>query len=297
MKEIAIIGPTASGKSALALQLAENFHANILSIDSLSIYKEIDIVSAKPNKEELKRVKHFGIDILYPNEHFSVARFIDIYKEAKEESLKEKKNLILVGGSSFYLKSLLDGISPMPHISQEIIYKVQNLIKKRQGYTFLQNIDPITAQKLNSTDTYRVQKALEIYFATNTPPSRYFQLHPPKRIASIPIFEIVIQRDLLRQRIFERTKKMVEAGLINEIAYLEKRYTRQPHPMKAIGIKETLDYLDGKIRSIQELIEKISIHTAQLAKRQITFNKTQFKQKTSLLPSELKEEVAKELAD
>jgi len=125
IRQLAIIGPTASGKSNLAIQTALKMNAHILSVDSLSIYKEINIVSAKPSKEELDSVKHFGIDILNPNEYFSVDTFIDIYNEVISACQKDKKNLIIVGGTSFYLKSLLQGLSILPNITKKISDAVQ----------------------------------------------------------------------------------------------------------------------------------------------------------------------------
>jgi len=297
MKELAIIGPTASGKSALAIALARKHDAYILSIDSLSIYKEIDIVSAKPSPEELASVRHFGIDILYPDEYFNVARFLELYQEAKEQARRDAKHLILVGGSSFYLKMLLHGISPMPAVSEEIREQARSLTARGEGYAFLERIDPAFAAKIPPTDRYRIQRALEIHFATGLAPSRYFVLHPPSKIASMPIFEIAVDRAKLRQRIKERTQKMLAMGLIDEVAYLERRYTRAPHPMKAIGIKETLAFLDGKIKTEEELCEAITTHTAQLAKRQMTFNKTQFSQKIAMDLGRLQERIEKELAD
>lgn len=295
MKEIAIIGPTASGKSDLAIEIAKRCNANILSLDSLSIYKEIDIVSAKPSKEELREVKHFGIDEIYPDEHFSVDTFIDIYKKAKEITKKEGKNLIIVGGTSFYLKTLIEGISKLPKISKESKYKVKELLTDlKKAYHFLEKIDPDLAKKISENDRYRIEKALLIYFETNTPPTKYF-LENPKTpiIKNLPIYEILVDRDELKEKILKRTKKMIDLGLIDEIAYLEKKYGRDLNPMKAIGIKETLDYLDGKI-DIDKLIEKITTDTYHLAKRQITFNKTQFKEKIADTKEKLKEKILKD---
>ena len=298
MKEIAIIGPTASGKSNLALEIATKHNANILSLDSLSIYKEIDIVSAKPSKKELALVPHYGIDVIYPDEHFSVERFIHIYKEAKRATEKAGKNLIIVGGSSFYLKALIDGISPLPKIDKEISRRVKKLMHSLQdAYNYLKDKDPLLAQRISPQDKYRIEKALLIIFATNLPPTKYFHMHPPQKITSCKIFAIEIAKEDLIERIKRRTKKMIDLGLIDEICYLEKKYTRSPAPMKAIGIKETLDYLDGKIASIDELASMISKHTAQLAKRQRTFNKTQFPNKVLLPIKELKDVITQELAD
>ena len=160
----ALIGPTASGKSDLAIKLAQKLNYEILSLDSLSIYKEIDIASAKPSYEELKKVKHYGINEIYPDEKFDVTKFIEIYKKIPH------KNIIIVGGTSFYLKAMIDGISQMPEISDEIKKEAKKL-----NYEFLKKIDPDFASKISPNDTYRIQKGLQIYLATSTPPSLYFK--------------------------------------------------------------------------------------------------------------------------
>ena len=274
---IALIGPTASGKSDLAIKFALKYGYEILSLDSLSIYKEVDIASAKPSKEELSLVKHYGVDEIYPNEKFDVMKFIEIY-----EKIKDKK-IIIVGGTSFYLKAMLSGISPMPKISDEIKKEIL-----KYDYKFLEKIDSEYASKIKAQDSYRIQKGLEIYFATNTPPSQYFKLNPPKPIIeNCKIYEIAVDRSVLRERIKIRTKKMFELGLIDEVAYLESKYRNRTLPvLKAIGVKEVLDYFNGGYDK-DTLKEKIITNTARLAKRQQTFNKTQFKDKISLPLKEL----------
>jgi tRNA dimethylallyltransferase len=281
----AIIGPTASGKSDLAINLALKLGYEILSLDSLSIYKEIDIASAKPSPEELSLVKHYGIDEIYPNEKFDVAKFIEIYRQIPH------KKLIIVGGTGFYLKAMTDGISQMPEITEEIKKEA-----KKRDYKFLKSIDKNYAEKISPNDTYRIQKGIEIFLASNTPPSDYFRLNPPKPvIKNIPVFEIDVNRELLRERIRKRTGKMFKNGLIDEVAYLEKKYLDRRLPaLKAIGIKEVLDYFNG-IYTYNELKEKIIINTARLAKRQQTFNKTQFKQKISAPLDKLEEIILKEI--
>jgi len=275
----ALIGPTASGKSNLAIKLAKKLNYEILSLDSLSIYKEIDIASAKPSKEELKSIKHYGIDEIYPNEKFDVIKFIEIYKKIKH------KNIIIVGGSSFYLKAMINGISPMPKIEEKIKKEA-----KKKDYNFLKKIDKVYASKISSNDTYRIQKGIEIYLATNIPPTLYFKQNPPKPIIkNIPIFEIQIDRKTLKERIKKRTQKMFEIGLIDEVAFLEKKYKDRRLPaLKAIGIKEVLDYFNGKF-TLNELKEKIITNTSRLAKRQQTFNKTQFPNKISAPIDKLEE--------
>jgi len=281
----AIIGPTASGKSDLAIKLALKLNYKILSLDSLSIYKEIDIASAKPSKEELSKVKHYGINEIYPNEKFDVVRFIEIYKKIPH------KNIIIVGGTGFYLKAMIEGISPMPEINEEIKKEAS-----KKDYDFLKKTDPNFASKISPNDTYRIQKGLEIYFATNLPPSQYFKNNPPKPVLSdIPIFEIAVDRNILRERIKKRTEKMFKSGLIDEVAYLEKKYEDRRLPsLKAIGIKEVLDYFNGKY-NLQTLKEKIITNTARLAKRQQTFNKTQFKNKISAPLEELEKTILQQI--
>jgi len=277
MKQLAIIGPTASGKSDLAIKIALKTDAYILSIDSLSIYKEIDIVSAKPSKEELETVKHFGVDVLNPDEHFSVDIFIELYKEVVEVCKKDSKNLVIVGGTSFYLKSLMQGLSPLPKITTEVQHEVQeNLKELDSAYSLLLELDEVYMSKIDKNDSYRIEKALLIYRASKLTPTEWFKQNPPKAlIEEISVFNIEVSRDTIRERIAKRSNKMLEMGLIDEVAYLEHKYTRLPHCMKSIGIVEVLEFFDSKI-SKKQMIELISIHTAQLAKRQQTFNKTQF---------------------
>ncbi len=296
MKEIVILGQTASGKSALAIDLAQKFDANILSLDSLAIYKGTDIVSAKPNMHERKGIKHFGIDILEIDNYFSAATFFDLYKEAKEQSIKEDKHLIIVGGTSFYLKSMMEGLSPKVNLSKENKEKLQEiLLDLKSAYEKITKTDPAYASKISSKDSYRIQKWFEIYLEKQIDTSTYFQKYNPKPlIKDIKIFDIAIERTVLSKRIETRTTDMIKEGLIDEIFQLEKRYTRKPNPMKAIGIKETLDFLDGKL-SIKKLHEQISIHTMQLAKRQETFNNSQFTDKTKELSSSLINTISKYL--
>jgi len=277
MKEIAILGPTASGKTALSLELANIYDSIILSLDSLSLYKEIDIASAKPTKKERGGIFHFGIDEVYINEDFSSKLFFELYAKAKKKAKQEDKNLIIVGGTSFYLKSLIDGLSPKPTINKEIKDKIKQ-ISLENAYELIKKNDKEYANKISSNDKYRIEKWLEIYLTTNTPLTLYFQSLPKTSIAKdIKIFEIEIDRKALKQKISLRTNNMIKAGLIDEVLYLEKKYTRAPKAMNSIGIKETLEYLDGFL-DLEELQTKITNKTAQLAKRQSTFNKSQFSQ-------------------
>jgi len=277
--QFAIIGPTASGKSDLAIKLAKNINAYILSIDSLSIYKEIDIISAKPQYAELQAVKHFGIDLLSPDDYFSADIFINLYNEVISTCRDENKNLIIVGGTSFYLKSLMQGLSKLPNITNEISLHVEQRIKNNldECYELLNKIDAEYMKNISQNDSYRIEKAMLIHEASGVTPTQWFKLHPAKPIIeNLQVFNIDVDRDILRERISKRTKKMIDMGAINEVCLLEQKYSRLPHSMSSIGIVEILEYLDDKVTK-QQMIENISIHTAQLAKRQQTFNRTQFK--------------------
>ena len=277
-KQLALIGPTASGKTSLSIKIAQQMNAYILSLDSLSIYKEIDIVSAKPTLEERAGIVHYGIDYLYPNESFDVTTFIKLYHEVHAQCLEDGKNLVIVGGTSFYLKMLIEGISELPTISAETKEKANSYLQDIQKtYDWLYSKDENYMSNIASNDPYRIEKALYIYLETGLTPTQYFKKFPPKPTVTqtLPIYQIVIDRERLRERIALRTSLMINDGLIDEICMLEKKYTRAPNCMKSIGIKETLAYLDG-IYDKKMLIEKITTNTARLAKRQTTFNNSQF---------------------
>ena len=287
MKEIAIIGSTASGKTALSLEIANKTNSIILSLDSLCVYKEIEIASAKPTLEERGNIIHFGIDEVYPNEEFDVIKFIELYKKAKDYAIKNEKNLIIVGGTGFYLKALIDGLS------KGIDSKIKLDIPQNEAYDLLYEIDKEYMQKIEKNDRYRIEKAYAIYKQTGLSPTSYFEKNPKIAIAKdLKIFEILWDKEELKNRISLRTKIMVNSGLIDEVIFLEKKYTREPNCMASIGITETLEYLDGKLTK-QELEEKISANTAKLAKRQNTFNKGQFLDKTSNIIENLNSDIIK----
>ena len=287
MKEIAIIGSTASGKTALSLDLANKTNSIILSLDSLCVYKDIEIASAKPTLEERGEIIHFGIDEVYPNEEFDVIKFIELYKKSKDYALKNDKNLIIVGGTGFYLKALIDGLS------QGVDSKIRLDISSSEAYDILYSLDKDYMQKIERNDRYRIEKAYAIYKQTGLTPTSYFKKNQKIPLAKdLKIFEILWDKEELKNRISQRTKIMVNSGLIDEVIFLERKYTRAPNCMASIGIIETLEYLDGKLTR-QELEEKISLNTAKLAKRQNTFNRGQFLNKTSNIIENLNSDIIK----
>ncbi|MFY4821097.1 tRNA (adenosine(37)-N6)-dimethylallyltransferase MiaA, partial [Aliarcobacter butzleri] len=234
MKEIAIIGSTASGKTALSLEIASKTNSIILSLDSLCVYKEIDIVSAKPTLEERGEILHFGIDEVYPNVEFDVVCFMELYKKAKEYALKNDKNLIIVGGTGFYLKALIDGLS------LGIETKIKLDISVAEAYDLLYSLDEMYMKKIEKNDKYRVEKAYAIYKQTGLTPTLYFEKNPKIPLAKdLKIFEILWEKEELKKRVASRTNTMIKSGLIDEIIYLERKYTRAPNCMSSIGIVET----------------------------------------------------------
>lgn len=278
-KIFAIVGATCSGKSALALQLAPLLNAFIFSLDSLCIYKDINIASAKPLESELKMVRHFAIDILSPDEHVSAYIFLQLLHDSILECKNFQKNLLIIGGSSFYLKAIMQGLSPMPntslHDNKDFISIMQQPLQTQ--YNLLMNIDSIYAQKISMNDSYRIQKALEIFFQTSLPPTQFFIQNPPIPFnMPIYLYNIVIEKKLLHENIAKRTSQMIANGIMEEAERLLKDYGDTIQPFKSIGPKECLMVLKHKM-SLHDLEENITTHTRQLAKRQNTFNRTQFK--------------------
>jgi len=290
MKEIAIIGSTASGKTGLSLDIAAKTNSIILSLDSLSVYKEIDIASAKPTKEERGDIIHFGIDEVFPNESFDVIEFFSCYKKAKKYAKENNKNLIIVGGTGFYLKALIEGLSTGVEKSVKLDISVQD------AYELLYSLDKEYMEKIAQNDKYRIEKAYSIYKQSKQTPSVYFENNPKVPLAKdLKIFEILWEKEILRERINLRTSQMMTDKVIDEVIFLEKKYSRAPNCMSSIGIIETLEYLDGKLTK-KELEDKIAQNTAKLAKRQNTFNKGQFKDKTSNIIENLNSDIIKYLS-
>lgn len=291
---IAILGGSGSGKSALGLELANKLDCEIFSLDSLAIYQDFNIVSAKPTPLECRNIFHYGIDVLKPDEKNNAMLFKHLLLDAiKQTTQKNKNTLLIIGGSSFYLKSILEGLSPspplLPNQAQAIAQQIQSL---PDPYAFLLKIDP--HYHIHPHDTYRLNKALMIYFSTQIPPSRFFATHP-KESFPYPIekYAIDLDRSILRNKILQRTRTMLKNGLLAEIQNIFQSYAYTIQPSSAIGVRESIEFLTQTPLEIlqnkpktskssliatseEELISLISTHTAQLAKRQNTFNKHQF---------------------
>lgn len=282
----AIVGATCSGKSALSLKLALLLNAYIFSLDSLCIYKEVDIASAKPSINELSSIKHFAINVLSPDKHVSANLFLSLLHDSVKCCKKEQKNLLIVGGSSFYLKSIIQGLSPFDTFQGDIKKNADLIILKNrplnEQYNFLTNIDSVYAKKISSKDTYRITRALEIFFQTNMSPTQFFIKNPPiPFFLPINIYNLIVPKDILHENIEIRTNNMIKNGILNEAIKLLKSYSDKIQPFKSIGLKECLMLLYGNINE-SELKHLIALHTRQLAKRQNTFNRTQFNNITKI---------------
>ncbi|MBR8462329.1 tRNA (adenosine(37)-N6)-dimethylallyltransferase MiaA [Campylobacter sp. faydin G-105] len=275
--EFAIIGTTASGKSALALRIAQEFGGVVLSLDSLALYKLIDIASAKPSRVELESVKHFGIDEIYPDENFSVGMFFEIYKRAYAYAKNLACPLIITGGSGFYLRSLLNGLTPD-------VPKCEINLSNAEIYDIVLSHDPEYAYKFSQNDSYRLEKWYQIYKFSGSTPSRWLKENTQEPlIKNLKIFEILWDVNEIRERIKKRTDEMFESGLLDEAKFLFKRYDKSLNAMRSIGLKECGEFLRGEIckngTDLNELKSLIATHTCQLAKRQRTFNRSQFSDK------------------
>lgn len=262
--QIALIGTTASGKTYIANTLAKEFHAVILSLDSLCVYKEINIASAKASKEELEILNYFGVNLISVKDHFNVELFIKEYQKAKEFALAKNLPLIIVGGTGFYLKTMIDGLS-------QKIEEVQSPLNNDKIYSLLCQVDPDF--KIEKNDTYRLKKWLSIYESTKELPSEFLKrTHKNGVLKDIEIYELVWDKEILKTRIKVRTKEMLDNGLIEEAKTLFSQFDNKLKALNSIGLKECKEYLENRI-SLKELESLISTHTAQLAKRQRTFNK------------------------
>ena len=272
---IVICGPTASGKTALSIKLAKRINGEIVSADSMQIYKDMDIGSAKVTPEEAEGIKHYLIDCVYPNERYSVANYKQDAKQAIEEILSKGKTPIVVGGTGLYIDSLIYEIEYKDiKINEEYRNKLEK-IRKEEGLEVLYKkaleIDPQAMEKISPNDFKRITRVLEIYETTG---KNKTQQEAESRLNEIPydykIFAIDYDREKLYERINKRVDIMIEKGLIDEVKSLLKKYTEFPTSMQGLGYKEVKQYLEGEL-SKEEMIEKIKQESRRYAKRQFTW--------------------------
>jgi tRNA dimethylallyltransferase len=271
------MGPTASGKTAVALAIARRLPVEIISVDSAQVYREMDIGTAKPDARTRRDIPHHLIDILDPTERFSAADFCERTRRLMRDITAAGRVPLLVGGTMLYFKALQEGLSDLPE-ADPAIRQVIDAMAREVGWPAmheeLARLDPETAERLDPRDAQRIQRALEVIHATDRPLSALIR---ERRPAALPYRVVAASlepsdRAALHARIAERFEVMLELGLINELRDLRSRFALGPDlpSMRCVGYRQAWDYLDGKL-SLRSLRDRGVAATRQLAKRQLTW--------------------------
>lgn len=274
---IAIMGPTASGKSRLSMALAERLPVEIISVDSALIYQDMDIGTAKPTAEELSRVPHHLIDILPPTERYSAAEFVRDTKHIALQIFERGKIPLLVGGTMMYFNALQKGLSQLPEADESVR---QKWLKKWEEnpqslHDYLRNIDPDAAKRIHPNDPQRLIRAIEVYEVSGKSMTALQQdsLQPLTEFGLQKFALLPADRAKLHQQIEIRFHQMIALGLIEEVKALREKYP-DLHPdlpsVRSVGYRQAWDYLEAEV-SKETFIEKGIVATRQLAKRQITW--------------------------
>ncbi len=277
MKPIVYVigGPTASGKSKLAVELAKKVNGEIISADSMQIYKEMNIGTAKVNKEEMQGVQHYLVDFVSPDERYSVSNFKKDAERAIEKILAKGKTPIVVGGTGLYIDSLIYGIEFQDE-EVDLEYREKlNKIADEEGlenlHKMAQKIDPEAMKKISINDRKRIIRVLEIYHKTGkTKTEQELQSRKNEVKYEYKVFAITMDREKLYERIEKRVDFMIEQGLIEEVKQILEKYHTFPTAMQGLGYKEVVEYLEGSCTK-EEMIEKIKKETRHYAKRQLTW--------------------------
>lgn len=273
-KIIVIVGPTASGKSSLALKVAQQFNGEIINADSRQVYQEMDIGTAKPTLEERKRVPHHLIDVLTPNDQWDVNQFVKMADQAILEISKKNKLPIIVGGTGLYVRGLLFGIFDVPKIDPKIRRVLEKRLKiegNESLYSELKSIDPEAALRIELNDWIRIVRALEVFQATGKTITEYQKEHKFKRAKYDYLkFMFEVERPELYERINQRVDQMMDEGLKTEALKLLEKYPHSTVLKKAIGyaewnLKNDMNEDDGGV------IDSIKKNTRRFAKRQLTW--------------------------
>lgn len=275
---IVIVGPTASGKTSLAIELAKRLDGEIISADSMQIYKYMDIGTAKPSSEEMQGIPHYLIDEVLPNEDFNVVRFKELAEKYIDGILERGKQPIVAGGTGLYISSLIQNIT---FSETESDWELRETLKKEAedfGPDFLhkklEDVDPDAAKKIHPNNVKRVIRALEVYYQTKKPISYHNEISrnsPPKY--DFTLIGLTMDRQILYERINKRVDIMINDGLVDEVKKLAAMgFANNIISMQGIGYKEILSYLNNE-STLQETVENIKQGTRRYAKRQITWFK------------------------
>ena len=274
-KVIVICGPTASGKTALSIALAKKINGEIVSCDSMQIYKDMDIGTAKPTIEEMQGIKHYLIGYVSPEQRYSVADYKKDAKKAIKEILEKGKIPIVVGGTGLYIDSLIYEIE-YQDIKLDAQYRKQleDEVKEKgleELYKKAKIIDEKAMEKISLTDKKRILRVLEIYHATGkTKTEQEIESRKKEVEYDYKVYALNWDRQKLYDRINKRVDIMIEQGLIQEVKQILEKYSTFPTAMQGLGYKEVVDYLNG-IYTKEEMVEKIKMETRRYAKRQLTW--------------------------
>lgn len=274
-KVIVICGPTASGKTSLSIELAKKINGEIILADSMQIYKEMDVGTAKPSREERQGIKHYLLDCVSPEERYSVADYKKDAKKAIEEILEKGKIPIIVGGTGLYVDSLIYEIEyPNIEFDEEYRKQLEKRVEKEGLEALYQEaakIDPSAIEKISQNDKKRILRILEIYQATGKNKTEQERLSRKNPLPyDYQVYALKWDRELLYERINKRVDIMLEQGLIKEVEYIWKKYDHFPTAMQGLGYKEVVEFLEGEITK-EEMVEKIKRETRRYAKRQMTW--------------------------
>ena len=275
-KVIVIVGPTASGKTALSIELAKKINGEIISSDSMQIYKDMDIGTAKVTKEETEGIKHYLIDYISPDERYTVSDFKKDAEKAITEILDKNKVPIVVGGTGLYVNSLIYGIEYQDmKFDEQYRNELIKMAETEDGLNRLwekaNRIDPDAMTKISKNDKKRIIRVLEIFKATGKTKTEQEILSRQNEIKyEYKVFGITLDREKLYHRINLRVDSMIEKGLEEEVKFLIEKYSKFPTAMQGLGYKEVLEYFDGNL-TYNEMIEKIKQESRRYAKRQLTW--------------------------
>lgn len=273
-KVIVIGGPTASGKTALSIDLAKKINGEIISADSMQIYKEMNIGTAKPEKEEMQGIKHYMLDIVTPEERFSVADYKIRAKKAIKEIIEKGKVPIIVGGTGLYIEALIYEIEFL-QIETDLNYRKElEQIAQEKGLNYLYEkaikIDPKAMEKISANDQKRILRVLELYHQTGKTKTQLDNESRKEPEYDYKIFAINMNREILYGRINKRVDIMLQNGLVNEVKNIYEKYKEFPTAMQGLGYKEVVEYLEGKA-TYEQMVEKIKMESRRYAKRQLTW--------------------------
>ena len=290
-KIILISGPTASGKSSFAIKLAKKIKGEIINADSMQVYRQLKVLSARPNPKNFQSIKHHLYGFQDAKKNFSTGDWLKVANKKIFEVRKRKKIPILVGGTGLYFKALTDGLVQIPSIPMKFRNQIRNLNKKigqNKFYKQLLKLDPLSKNNINPTDTQRSIRAFEVKKFTKKSLHEWFK-NTKSNYLEEDFFKIYIDypREELVERIHQRTGKMIKMGAVNEVKkFLKLKIKKQMTAYKAIGINEFKEYL-AKEKKIEEIKERISIKTRQYAKRQSTWARGHMSDWIKLKPLEI----------